>query len=610
MPNENQQPQPPVQQSAQSPTPETLEQPINSDSKSLRGEKRRRLIDMLAPPAVNIESDYIKLGDTYVRTLFVSSYPRFLAQNWLSPIINLDQVLDISMHIQPIPTETVLKKLQGQITGVESEMMERNKKGLVRDPLLEAAQRNIEELRDQLQSSEERMFRFGLYIILYAKSLEEIKDTENEIRSVLESKLVYTKPAIFQQDLGLKSALPLAIDALNLTTSFNTSPMASTLPFVSFDLSDDKGILYGINRHNSSLILFDRFSLENANTVVLGKSGSGKSYAVKLEILRSMMFGSDVIVIDPENEYKYLAEATEGSFFEISLTSGDNINPFDIPTPQADEVPEEIFRANIITLLGLLKLMLGDITAEEDSTLNEAITQTYSAHDIEPEIEKFWEKTPPLMGDLKKVLESMEGGEHLAKRLEKYTDGVYSGFLNKQSNIDLNNQLVVLSIRDMEDELRPIATYMIVDYVWSSIRRELKKRILAIDEAWWMLQHKESAAFLFGIAKRARKYFLGVTTISQDIADFLGSDYGKAIIANSSLQLLMKQSPTTIDRVQEIFNLTDEEKFLLLENNVGEGLFFAGTKHVSIKIIASYIEDQIITSDPEQVLEIEQAKKE
>ena len=198
----------------------------------------------------------------------------------------------------------------------------------------------------------------------------------------------------------------------------------------------------------------------------------------------------------------------------------------------------------------------------------------------------------------------------MAKRLEKYTDGVYSGFLNEQSNIDLDNKLVVFSIRDMEDELRPIAMYIIIDYIWSSIRRELKKRILAIDEAWWMLQHKESASFLFGIAKRARKYFLGVTTISQDIADFLSSDYGKAIIANSSLQLLMKQSPTTIDHVQDVFNLTDEEKFLLLENNVGEGLFFAGTKHVAIRVVSSYIEDQIITSDPAQILEMKKAKKE
>ncbi|OGZ63066.1 MAG: conjugal transfer protein TraC, partial [Candidatus Spechtbacteria bacterium RIFCSPLOWO2_02_FULL_38_8] len=557
-----------------------------------------------------IESDYSKLGDTFVKTLFVSSYPRFLAQNWLSPIINLDQVLDISIHIQPIPTELVLKKLMSQLTGVESEMMERNRKGLVRDPLLEAAYKNIEELRDRLQTSEERMFRFGLYIILYGKSENELQDVENEIRSILESKLVYVKPASFQQDLGIKTALPLAIDALNLTASFNTSPLASTFPFVSFDLSDDKGILYGINRHNSSLILFDRFSLENANTVVLGKSGGGKSYTIKLEILRSMMFGTSVIVIDPEREYKYLAEATGGSFFEVSLTSGDNINPFDIPVPQTDEKPEEVFRANIITLLGLLKLMLGSMTPEDESTLNEAIEQTYAAYDITPEIEKFWEKTPPLMGDLKKVLDSMRGGENLAKRLEKYTDGVYSGFLNEQSNIDLDNKLVVFSIRDMEDELRPIAMYIIIDYIWSSIRRELKKRILAIDEAWWMLQHKESASFLFGIAKRARKYFLGVTTISQDIADFLSSDYGKAIIANSSLQLLMKQSPTTIDHVQDVFNLTDEEKFLLLENNVGEGLFFAGTKHVAIRVVSSYIEDQIITSDPAQILEMKKAKKE
>lgn len=573
-------------------------------------ERKQRLLDVIAPPALEISTNYIKLADTYVRTIFISSYPRYLTQGWLSPIINMSQVMNISMFVQPLSTEVVLKKLQTQLTNVEAETMGRDKKGLVRDPLLDAAYKNIEELRDKLQSAEERMFHFGVYINLFSKNEEELDTAETLIRSVLESRLVYVKQALYQQKEGFNSGLPLGLDELNVTSSFNTSPLSSAFPFVSFDLTDDRGILYGINRHNASLILFDRFSLENANTVIVGKSGGGKSYAVKLEILRSMMLGTDVIVIDPENEYQYLAEATGGNFFKISLMSGDHINPFDLPAPEPGEDPSQPLRTNIITLMGLIRLMVGEMTPEEEGILNEAINQTYASYDITPATTDFSNKNIPLMGNLQTVLDNMEGGTSLARRLEKYTKGIYSGFLNQPSNITLDGQLVVFNIRDMEKELRPIAMFLIVDYVWSNIKKELKKRLLIIDEAWWLLQYPESASFLFGIAKRARKYYLGVTTISQDISDFASSPYGKAIIANSSLQLLMKQSPTTIDELQKTFGLTDEEKYLLLENSVGEGLFFAGTKHAAIKIIASYAEDQIITSDPEQLLEIKEAKGE
>lgn len=585
-------------------------QPTSPKSHLSKQEKKKMLMDVIAPPALEIDASHVKLGGVYMRTLFIFSYPRYLAQNWLSPIINLGKTVDVSMFIHPIPTDTMLRKLGRRLTNVEAEMMQREEKGLIRDPMLEAAFENIEELRDKLQTAEEKVFKFGLYIIVYGKSIEELDDIENEIRSVLESRLVHIKPALYQQREGFDSALPLNIDALRIHSSLNTGPLSSTFPFVSFDLTSDKGILYGINRHNSSLVLFDRFSLENANTVIMGKSGGGKSYAVKLEIIRSMMMGTDVIVIDPENEYKYLAETTGGSFFKVSLTSGDHINPFDLPPVGPDESPAEVLRSNIITVLGLLKIMLGSMSPEEESVLNEAVNQTYASRDITPERKNFEGTTPPLIQDLQTVLENMRGGEGLAQRLQKYTTGVYAGFLNEQTNVDLTSHLVVFNIRDMEDELRPVAMYLIVHYIWKRIRKELKKRILTIDEAWWMLQYPESASFLFGIVKRARKYYLGVTTITQDIADFMSSDYGQAIITNSSLQLLMKQSPATINKLQQVFNLTDEEKYLLLETNVGEGLFFAGTKHVAIKIIASYIEDQIITSDPEQLLQIQKAKEE
>ncbi|MFY9457544.1 MAG: DUF87 domain-containing protein [Candidatus Spechtbacterales bacterium] len=568
------------------------------------------LRDIIAPSAVEVTSNYIKIGAKYAKTVFVFTYPKYLASNWFSPIINMDQPMDVSFFIHPYPTEKVMKTLQGQITSVTAEMMTREEKGLIRDPLLEAAYENIEDLRDKLQTAEEKMFKFGLYITLYGDTPRKLDQMENELRSILESRMVYIKPALYQQKAGFNSSLPIAYDELLIHNSLNTGPLSSTFPFVSFDLTSDKGILYGINRHNSSLILFDRFSLENANSVIFAKSGSGKSYFTKLEILRSMMLGVDAIVIDPENEYQFLAETVGGGFFKISLTSEHHINPFDLPLIAKDESPGDVLRSNIITLMGLLKVMLGDVTPEEESILDSAITETYSSRDITPQSKDFSGITPPLMTDLETVLANMEGAESLAIRLKKYTEGIYSGFLNQHTNVNLDNQLIVFNIRDMEEELRPIAMFLVLNYIWNAIRKNLKKRMLIVDEAWWMMQHENSAEFLFSMAKRARKYYLGLTTVTQDISDFVGSPYGKPIITNSSMQLLLRQSPASVNIVQDTFNLTDEEKFLLLESGVGEGLFFAGDKHVAIKIIASYAEDQIITSDPAQLLEIERAKEE
>ncbi|MYE38360.1 MAG: DUF87 domain-containing protein [Candidatus Spechtbacteria bacterium SB0662_bin_43] len=579
---------------------------------SLHTRAERALKDVLAPQSITVTSNHIKLSDNvYARTLFVLHYPRYISQGWLTPLINMGKVIDISISIDAIPTEKILKKLQKQLVGVEVEMMERREKGLIRDPVLDAAYTNIEKLRDQLQTVQERMFEMGIYITLYAKTIEELDNLENEVRSDLESRLIYPKNALMQQKQGFNSVIPIGKDSLNVKTPFHTSPLSSVFPFVSFDLSGESGILYGVNRHNASLVLFDRFSLENANTVTIGKSGSGKSYAIKLEILRSLMMGSDVIVIDPENEYQYLAEATGGSFFRVSLTSSDIINPFDLPEPTADETPANILRSNIISLLSLFKVMLGgEVSHAQESLLNEAINQAYASYDITPNRTTFQGATIPTISDLASILESMSGGEEIAQQLGQYVSGIYSGLLNGQSNITLKGKLIVFNIRDMEDVLRPVAMHLIVNHIWKSIRSQLKKRILVIDEAWWLLQYPESASFLFGIVKRARKYYLGVTTITQDVSDFMNSDHGQAIITNSSIWLLMKQSPATIDSLQKVFNLTNEEKYMLLESSVGEGLFFAGTKHVALKVIASYVEDQIITTDPEQRMRIQQAKNE
>lgn len=592
-----------------SPLEEKLQQSA-AENEAIRAQQLQTLQDIIAPAALEVNASYLRLGDAFVRTLFVFTYPRYLTVNWFSPIITLGSAMDISFFIHPVSTETILKNLERQLTNVEADLEERSEKGLVRDPVLDAAYQNIEALRDRLQQSEERMFEFGLYITLYADSPKNLDSLENDVRSILESRMVYLKPASYQQTTGFNSCLPVLFDELQVRSAMNTGPLSSIFPFVSADLSSDKGILYGINRHNSSLVLFERFSLENANVVVFGKSGGGKSYATKLEILRTLMFGDDVMVIDPENEYQYLAQAVGGSFFRIALTSEHHINPFDLPPVGEDENAPDVLRSNIVSLIGLLHVMLGTISPEEEAIIDRAINETYASHDITPDRTSFEGVVPPQFNDLYTILQNMEGAQSLALRLQPYTQGVYAGFINQQTNIDLNNQLVVFNIRDMEDELRPIAMYLILHYVWNTIRKVLKRRILIIDEAWWMMQHHQGAEFLFSIAKRCRKYYMGLTTISQDVTDFLNSDYGKPIITNSSMQFLLKQSPAAIDLVQKTFNLTDQEKYLLLEGAVGEGLFFAGNKHVAIKIIASYTEDQIITSDPEQLLQIEKAKEE
>ncbi|HVY73082.1 MAG TPA: DUF87 domain-containing protein [Candidatus Paceibacterota bacterium] len=565
------------------------------------------LQDVIAPSALKITPREINLGDKIARTFFVMSYPRTLVDSWFAPIINLDRVLDIAVFIHPIDSSEILKKFQKKVAEVQSQIISREDKGLVRDPILDTAYRDLEDLRDQLQQAEERIFDVGVYITIYGKTIEELDKTESEIKSMLESRLIYVKPALFQQVQGFRSTLPLGVDELNVNSKLNSSPLSSIFPFVSFDLTSDKGILYGVNRHNASLVLFDRFSLENYNSVIFAKSGSGKSYATKLEILRTLMFDTEVVVIDPEREYEFLSQTVGGRYFNISLSSEHHINPFDLPPPREDENPADILRSNIVSLVGLFRIMLGGLTPEEDAIIDKAITETYALKDITIE-SNFAEIEPPLLSDFEVVLAGMEGSESLVQRLSKYTKGTWSGFINQPTNVDLNKRFVVFSVRDMEDDLKPVAMYIITHYIWNAVRKNLKKRLLVIDEAWWMMKSEDTASFLYSMAKRGRKYYLGLATITQDVDDFLKSPYGLPMITNSSIQLLLKQSPTSIDNLQKTFNLSDEEKYLLLESDVGEGIFFAGLKHVAIKVIASYTEDQIITSDPSQVLAIRRQK--
>ncbi len=565
------------------------------------------LQDIIAPSALKVSPKELNLGDKIARTFFVMSYPRVLTDSWFSPVINLDRVLDISIFVHPIDSAEILKKFQKKVAEVQSQIMSREQKGLVRDPILDTAYRDLEDLRDQLQQAQERIFDVGVYITIYGGTSDELDKAESEIKTMLESRLIYVKPALFQQEQGFRSVLPLGRDELGVNSKLNSSPLSSIFPFVSFDLTSDKGILYGVNRHNASLVLFDRFSLENYNSVTFAKSGAGKSYATKLEILRTLMFDTEVIVIDPEREYEFLSQAVGGRYFNISLNSEHHINPFDLPIPREDEAPADILRSNIVALVGLFRLMLGGLSPEEDAIIDQAITETYALKDITPDAD-FSQVEPPLLSDFEQVLAGMQGSESLVQRISKYTRGTWAGFINAPSNVDINKRFVVFSVRDMEDELKPVAMYLVTHYIWNSVRKNLKKRLLVIDEAWWMMKSEDTASFLYGLAKRGRKYYLGLATITQDVDDFLKSPYGLPMITNSSIQLLLKQSPSSIDNLQKTFNLSDEEKYLLLESDVGEGIFFAGLKHVAIKTIASYTEDQIITSDPSQILALRKTR--
>lgn len=567
------------------------------------------LTDILAPGGAKLNSRYLEIDGKYTTTLFATTYPRYLDSNWFSPIVNFDVEFDVSMYIYPQDSAVILKQLRKRVTQVSASLSILQEGGKVRDPQLATAYQDIEELRDRLVQGTERFYQYGLYITLYANSEEELDNILAQVEVLMEGRLVYTKRALFRMDQGWASTLPLGQDKLVSNVNMNTSPLSTSFPFVSSDLTSNSGVLYGINLHNNSLVLFDRFSLENANMVIFAKSGAGKSYTVKLEILRSLMMGTEVIVIDPEQEYRYLAEAVGGSYLKIAIASDHRVNPFDIPELQEDESPDAVLRENITRLIGLIALMADGLTPEEQSIVDRGLWETYALKDITPNAA--WKQPEmPTLQDFYSIVKDMEGGGNVAIRLERFVTGTFAGVFNRPSNIELDKQLIVFNLRDMEEELRPIAMYVVLGFIWNRVRSSLKRRLLTVDEAWIMMQHEESAKFLFSMAKRARKYYLGVTTITQDISDFLGSKYGKPIVTNSSIQLLLRQSPAAIDLLAETFYLTDHEKFRLLESDVGEGIFFAGLKHVAIKVVASYAEDQVITSDPQQILAIEAAKRE
>jgi conjugal transfer ATP-binding protein TraC len=570
--------------------------------------------DLIAPPSMDIQSSYIQIGKRYAKTIYVYGYPRQVFTGWLSPIINLDEVIDISLNIVPVESRVVLENLRKKVGQLEADFTINQEKGKVRDPGLEAAIQDAEELRDALQVGEQRFFRFGLYLTMYANSLEELNQINRKIEGIFGQSLIYTKPATLQMEQAFNSTLPLASDMLEISRNMNTGSLSTSFPFTSAELSRNEGVLYGLNRHNNGLVLFDRFSLENANMVVFAKSGAGKSFAIKLEALRSLMLGAEVIIIDPEDEYKTLSDAVGGSYLRLSLGSDTRINPFDLPRVLDSDDADNALRANIITLHGLLRLMLGGATVQtstgatlsapltpaEDADLDVAIINTYARAGITND-PLTHSATPPTMNDLYNTLVSMTGnGPGLAQRLRKYTSGTFAGIFSEQSNVELDNPFLVFNIRDLEDELRPVGMYIVLNYIWNKVKSDKRRRILVVDEAWQLMKYDDSASFMFSLAKRARKYYLGLTTISQDVEDFLSSKMGRAVVANSSLQLLLKQAPSAVDIVADTFKLTQEEKSRLSQFPVGEGLFFAGLNHVIIRILASQTETQLISTNPVQ----------
>ncbi|TWP24154.1 DUF87 domain-containing protein [TM7 phylum sp. oral taxon 349] len=576
------------------------------------------LRDLIAPSSLEIHSSYFRIGTKYGRTMYVYGYPRTLYTGWLSPLINIDQVVDVSMFVYPVDTAVVLNNLRKKVTQLEADMSINAEKGRTRDPAKEAALADAEELRDQLQVGSERFFRYGLYVTIYADSIDELSFIQNEIESMFGQMLVYSKTASSQQEQGLNSTVPQMSDQLQIRRNMNTGAVSTSFPFTSADLTQDNGILYGINMHNSGLVIFDRYSLENANMVVFAKSGAGKSFTVKLEALRSMMVGADVLIIDPENEYQKLSDAVGGSYIRLSLSSDTRINPFDLPRVIDSDEADDALRANLVTLHGLLRLMLGGASANnagvglspsEEADLDQGLIDTYARAGITSD-PLTHTATPPTMGNLYDVLLHMGGtGPQLAQRLRKYTSGTFAGIFSQQSNIDINNNMVVFNIRDLEDELRPVAMYIVLSHIWNIVRTQQKKRMLIVDEAWQLMKYDDSANFMFSLAKRARKYYLGLTTITQDVEDFMGSKMGRAIVANSSMQLLLKQSPSAVDVLGDVFKLTEEERRRLSGFPVGQGLFFAGQNHIHIQIVASDTEQRLITTNPQALLQQQQLQQ-
>ena len=559
-------------------------------------------IDLLSYSGLEENAAYLQMGEKYVRTLFISAYPYVASTGWLNSLINFNYDSDISYHIEQIDPLLALPKLNRKITELESTKRQMIKSGKVigseiTDPLESAVQ-----LKDKIQRGQEKLFQISIYIALSANSLSELNKITKILESVMSTYLFYTKTASFQQLEGLQSILPRGENVLSQKRNLDSSSAALTFPFVSSELVQESGILYGVNRANNSLVIIDRFSLNNANSIIFAQSGSGKSYTAKVEILRHLMQGTKVIVIDPEREYKQLAKSVNGTYIKLSATSQEKINPFDLSLSTGSK--EQDLSEHVGNLTEIISLMVGNLSAEERGVIDKAIMQTYKkfGYLLKGAVKKKHTKqnTFPLLKDFYKTLKGMKQKD-LCSRLERFVKGSLTNVFDSQTNIKLDNRLVIFDIKDLHESLRQIMMVVVANFVDSQVKSNPEKRILVIDEGWLLLEFEESARFISGLVRRARKYYLGVTIISQQAQDFLKQDYGRAIASQSSLRILMKQDTTTIKKVSEEFHLSEYEQHFLLTCDRGEALIIADLHHVGVKIVASRKEHPLLTTDPREI---------
>jgi conjugal transfer ATP-binding protein TraC len=544
-------------------------------------------VDMLSYEGLEEQADYLVIDGQYLRTLFISGYPFVAQSGWLDSLIHFNHSADISYHIHEVDALQALPKLHRKITELESTRRAMMRKGAiigseVTDPLESAM-----ELRDKIQRGQEKLFQMSVYVSLRADSLEELNKLTKMLENALAARLFNLKVARYQQLEGLQSILPRAEDVLGQKRNLDSSSAALAFPFMSSELVQEAGILYGVNNSNSSLVIIDRFSLNNANSITFAQSGSGKSYATKVEILRQLMQGTKVIVIDPEREYKQLTESVKGTYVKLSAKSAEKINPFDLATTShsRDDLSE-----HTQDLMEIISLMAEGLSAREKAAVDKAILNIYERA----------KKEPPLLEDLYAELKDL-GQLQLRERLEKYISGSLAHVFNAQTNIKLDNRLIVFDIKDLPESMRQIMMMIIANFVQNRVKAQPEKRLLVIDEGWLLLEHEESARFVAGLVRRARKYYLGVSIISQQANDFLKSDYGRAIASQSSLRILMRQDTTTIKNVVSEFNLSEYESDYLLTCGRGDALIIADQNHVSVHVVASEKEHPLITTNPAEV---------
>lgn len=544
-------------------------------------------VDVLSYAGLEENVDYLCIDGVYIRTLYISGYPFTASSGWLDSIINFNHDTDISYHLYEVNALHALPKLHRKITELEStrrSMMQAGKiiGSEITDPLESAI-----ELRDKIQRGQEKLFQMSIYIAIRAESLEELNKTTKLLEATMSARLFYSKVARYQQLEALQSILPRGEDQLGQKRNLDSSSAALTFPFMSSELVQESGILYGVNKSNNSLVILDRFSLHNANSIVFAQSGSGKSYTTKVEILRQLMQGTKVLVIDPEREYKRLSETVKGTYIKLSAKSKEKINPFDLASTFHTKAD---LTEHVQDLTAVIDLMAEGLDKREKAAVDKAILKVY----------KKAKKQQPLLEDLYAELHNL-GQLQLCERLEKYITGSSAEIFNSHTNINLDNRLVIFDIKDMSANLRPIMMLIISNFIQNQVKAKPEKRMLVIDEGWLLLQHEQSARFIAGLVRRARKYYLGVSFISQQADDFLKSDYGRAIASQSALRILMRQDTTTIKTVVTEFNLSEYERQFLLTCERGDALIIADQNHVAVKVVASEKEHPLITTDPTEL---------